>query len=50
MAGGSGKVDHSLDKPKLLTCLTRSVRNPDRWTAYVRILSRSADSAAQPRS
>ena len=35
MAGGSGKVDHSLDKPKLLTCLTRSVRSgANKWASH----------------
>ena len=35
MAGGSGKVDHSLDKPRLLTCLTRSVRSgANKWALY----------------
>jgi len=35
MAGGSGKVDHSLDKPKLLTCLTRSVRGrANKWALH----------------
>ena len=35
MAGGSGKVDHLLDKPKLLTCLTRSVRSgANKWALH----------------
>jgi hypothetical protein len=35
MAGGSGKVDHLLDKPKRLTCLTRSVRGgANKWALH----------------